>query len=520
MQAASSPSEDFMFDLLSYLLLIVGIAFLFLFFYCLTVRGSSLALPFSLICVSAAIYIVGYSFELRADDLETIRFFLKLEYFGVPFISAFWLFFTIRFCKRKSPSTVLILIVMIFPLLSLFFSVTNEYHNLLYEDITTFLHNGNLLVILHKGPWYYVQVVYAYLIQFYSIASFYKIWKKDRFQRKTQAYYIFVGSLWPIIFSSIYFFGLSPLAIDLTPYGLSISAVFFFIALFRYRFLDLNETVKDITFMEINEGILVLDEKQHLVEYNKAASKIFPWLERNQIGSALIDSPVVREILGQSIDFFEIAIPYKSGLRYYEFRKTQLKEKRRPVGSVYFVQDITNQKELFLTMKDMASYDPLTKLFNRRKLFEEAEKEMQRSRRYRRKISVLMADVDDFKNINDRYGHQAGDEILRRTAEVCKERLRSTDIIGRYGGEEFMMLLPDADIENACSIAEEIRRHIEAMVIRYNEVPITTTLSIGVSTAAELTSDITLEVLIHNADVALYQAKAEGKNRVVSFRQD
>ena len=70
------------------------------------------------------------------------------------------------------------------------------------------------------------------------------------------------------------------------------------------------------------------------------------------------------------------------------------------------------------------------------------------------------------------------------------------------------------------SIAEEIRRHIEAMVIRYNEVPITTTLSIGVSTAAELTSDMTLEVLIHNADVALYQAKAEGKNRVASFRQD
>jgi diguanylate cyclase (GGDEF)-like protein len=509
-----------MIDFLSYLLLIVGIAFLLLFFYCLTVRGSSLAIPFSLICVSAAIYIIGYSFELRADSLESIRFFLKLEYFGVPFISAFWLFFTIRFCKRKSPSIMLILIVMLFPILSLFFSVTNEFHHFLYKDITTFVHNGNLMVLLDKGPWYYVQVVYAYLIQFYSISSFYKIWKRDRFKRQTQAYYIFVGSLWPIIFSSIYFFGLSPLAIDLTPYGLSISGVFFYIALFRYRFLDLSEIVKDITFMEINEGILVLDDKQHLVEYNKAAAKIFPWLERKQIGSAMIDLPVGREILDQTADFFELTIPQKSGLRYYEFRKTQLKDRRQIVGSVFFIQDVTSQKELFLTMKDMATYDPLTKLFNRRKLFEESEKELLRSRRYGRKISVLMADVDDFKHINDSYGHQAGDEILRKTAEICKERLRATDIIGRYGGEEFMMLLPDADMQNACSIAEEIRRHIETTVIQYKDATITTTLSIGVSTALDLSSDVSLEMLIHDADVALYQAKAEGKNRVLAYHQD
>ena len=147
--------------------------------------------------------------------------------------------------------------------------------------------------------------------------------------------------------------------------------------------------------MEINEGILVLDDKQHLVEYNKAAAKIFPWLERKQIDSAMIDLPVGREILDQTTDFFELVIPHKSGLRYYEFRKTQLKDRRQAVGSVYFIQDVTNQKELFLTMKDMATYDPLTKLFNRRKLFEEAEKELLRSRRYRRKISVLMADVDE-----------------------------------------------------------------------------------------------------------------------------
>lgn len=94
-----------MIDLLSYLLLIVGIAFLFLFFYCLTVRGSSLATPFSLICISAAIYIIGYSFELRADSLESIRFFLKLQYFGVPFISAFWLFLPYGFaCESLLPS--------------------------------------------------------------------------------------------------------------------------------------------------------------------------------------------------------------------------------------------------------------------------------------------------------------------------------------------------------------------------------------------------------------------------------
>ncbi len=129
-----------------------------------------------------------------------------------------------------------------------------------------------------------------------------------------------------------------------------------------------------------------------------------------------------------------------------------------------------------------------------------------------------MLDIDLFKNINDNYGHVAGDTVIKAVAKECKERLRPSDIIGRYGGEEFLFLLPSTNIESASIVADNIRQIIEKMKVPFNNGVIKLTVSIGVSSYFGF-GDAELKDLIHNADIALYKAKNNGRNRVELYNE-
>jgi diguanylate cyclase (GGDEF)-like protein len=152
--------------------------------------------------------------------------------------------------------------------------------------------------------------------------------------------------------------------------------------------------------------------------------------------------------------------------------------------------------------------DSLTGLLNRRYLDERLKEEIRRSLRDGKPMSFLMVDIDNFKSYNDRFGHQAGDEVLKITAQALKFVLRGADVAARYGGEEFCLLLPNTTLEEAKQIGERIREHIEDTDFPNQGI----TVSIGVSTNSPLS--ITAQEIIESADKALYQAKRFGKNNV------
>lgn len=163
----------------------------------------------------------------------------------------------------------------------------------------------------------------------------------------------------------------------------------------------------------------------------------------------------------------------------------------------------------------LASIDPLTGVLNRRVFMERLDSEIQRYYRFRTPLSVIMMDLDYFKNVNDLYGHLAGDQVLRQVAEKLGHLIRGYDFIGRYGGEEFIICLPAAGSERISDIAERIRIEIEKMHIplegNINGVKITA--SFGVS-CLEKNTGVSIDELIKKADNALYQSKREGRNRV------
>ena len=168
-------------------------------------------------------------------------------------------------------------------------------------------------------------------------------------------------------------------------------------------------------------------------------------------------------------------------------------------------------KELHLSnekFKKIAITDGLTKIYNRKYILEKLGSEIEKSIRIHEKPSIVMLDVDDFKRINDNYGHQIGDEVLKKISEVIKNSLRDIDLFGRYGGEEFIIIIPETNIEKSFHIAERIREEVEN--IRYANENIKTTISLGV---VEVVDENQHEI-IRKVDKLLYKAKENGENRV------
>jgi two-component system, cell cycle response regulator len=161
----------------------------------------------------------------------------------------------------------------------------------------------------------------------------------------------------------------------------------------------------------------------------------------------------------------------------------------------------------------MTIVDGLTQIHNKRYLFEALDKELIRARRYDRQLSLLIFDIDYFKNINDQYGHLAGDYVLRELARIVQERIRRDEVFARYGGEEFVIALPETSLQGAVTLAENLRARVETHGFSFQGERIPVTISVG---CAVLGEEKTAADLIQLADDKLYEAKRGGRNRVCS----
>lgn len=211
---------------------------------------------------------------------------------------------------------------------------------------------------------------------------------------------------------------------------------------------------------------------------------------------------------------FEV-VGEKGTKRWLETHAAPLYDKSGKVTALIGItRDVTERRAFLKKLEYQAHTDSLTGLPNRRYFFELAERELSRARRYSGAISLLMLDIDRFKEVNDRYGHKAGDLVLINLARICQSALRDIDVVGRLGGEEFAILLPETDNRKAFEIAERLREAIaNSTTTLADGSAITITTSFGVTTRDGESAD--MDALIQKADQALYSAKAAGRNRVV-----
>jgi diguanylate cyclase (GGDEF)-like protein/PAS domain S-box-containing protein len=175
-------------------------------------------------------------------------------------------------------------------------------------------------------------------------------------------------------------------------------------------------------------------------------------------------------------------------------------------------RDLSATKRLQQELQLMASTDPLTGLLNRRRFLEQAEAEFLRSQRYQHELAAVMLDIDHFKAINDSHGHFVGDQVLTAMSRATENLLRGTDIIGRWGGEEFVILMPETPLAGAAILAERLREVLARLCVDTAARPLRFTVSAGV--AARGGPDASITDILQRADSALYAAKQRGRNRI------
>ncbi len=230
------------------------------------------------------------------------------------------------------------------------------------------------------------------------------------------------------------------------------------------------------------------------------------------------EAEVRQAIQGKKEFNTEFRVIWPSGqIRHIKaFAKVTRDTANRPLRMTGVNWDITQQKQMEEEIRRMAITDELTGVGNRRHFIMQSEKEIHRAQRYRLPLSLFILDIDYFKPINDRYGHDVGDEVLKALAVECLKSLRDTDIFCRYGGEEFVAILTHTTHEDAMQVAERIRQSLQHLKVITTSGPVQFTVSIGVT--ARLKNEKDIKTMLKRADMALYKAKGNGRNQVVSSK--
>jgi diguanylate cyclase (GGDEF)-like protein len=284
------------------------------------------------------------------------------------------------------------------------------------------------------------------------------------------------------------------------------------LALADYQKIEVISIATVTAMKHIREGFVLVDADNNYLSSNPAMAKILPGVIELVKGESIFSAKGWPEELNTiehgSVEF---SVTDENPVYFRVSVSPVFVENKTLIARIFLFADITDNVNFLKELEKEAYMDALTGIYNRKHFTELAEVDVQRAVRMNQAVYTVMLDIDFFKKINDTYGHTAGDMVLKATAETIHQSIRSYDLLGRYGGEEFILLLAVADEAEVYNLVERIRKNMELNVINHEKEEIKITCSIGV--AQFLESD-TLKTAVQKADEALYAAKESGRNQV------
>lgn len=476
------------------------------------------AKAFSFLCMASSIYAFGYGMELLNKDLSITLFWNGFQYCGIEFIPVFWIIVALQYCgKEKILTTFIKGVLFTIPISTLIVRYTNSFHHLFFKNVFITSNGYFPIMFIEKGPLYIVSWTFISCCILYSNFLYFKLLIQSKGNLHYQSLLMFVASLLPWISYCLLLFNISPLEIDYTPIASTVSYILLLIGLFKYQFLNLVPLAHYKVFESIKDPALVLDNEFKILDYNTAAFNLFPNLKEDSIGKSLeVVFYQYSEFTNTVLENKEVQLEIKNNnySRYFYVKISLLYGKfKKVLGYIVMLNDITEQVESMKKLELLASTDVLTGVYNRRYFIQCCESELEQAKINKLPLSLIMFDLDKFKHINDTFGHQAGDVVLRQVIDRTGKSLSDQSIFGRFGGEEFVILLPGTGIDESVEIAETIRKRIEELEILAGGHKIKVTVSIGV-TAINRVDQEDLDYLINLADKAMYAAKNKGRNCV------
>jgi diguanylate cyclase (GGDEF)-like protein/PAS domain S-box-containing protein len=464
---------------------------------------------------AVTVYIIGYSLELASGDLPTILFWSKVEYVGILMFPAFYLMFAMQFTGRGRWLRLRnVALLFVIPLLVFAAKVVDERFHLIYASAAVDASGPLPLLVFTRGPLYLPLALYNLAVV--TVANVWLVQKRSHasalYRRQTTLILVAAAIMYIIYLYYLSDFRLIPSlrALDLNPFAYALWGAVVAVAIFRYGLFELAPIARDALIERLGDGVVVLDPQLRLVDANPAALGIFGWAQPpvGQPAEAVMprwfDQASLREPDRQTR--LEAELGGADGGRTYEVTISPLREKRgQPLGYLTVVHDISARKAVERELHELSLMDELTGLTNRRGFNMLATQLLGVSRRMHLDAALFFLDLDGLKGINDRFGHAAGDQALKDTAQLLKSIFRSSDVVARLGGDEFVVLAaetPEASGQPLLDRLQEQRREFVTRAGRGYEL----SFSIG-QARDDWTHPRSLDALLAEADQAMYAAK-------------
>jgi len=304
----------------------------------------------------------------------------------------------------------------------------------------------------------------------------------------------------------------TPSRISLMYIAILIFILFLFFAIIKFKFLNITiETLYENLFLYSNEGILLIDRNMNILNINHTAKNILKNFRADE--KMKINSFIKEYCFDEDYFQFEATMQVDDELHYIILSQSPIQSSDRTPSKILHITDVTKNHVALLREKELlierSVIDDLTGLYNKNYFLENY---MNTSTTNKRNLQLIFIDIDDFKNINDSYGHLAGDEVIRAVATGVRDSIRNNEIAIRYGGDEFLIILESINQADAKMIAERIQANVSKAKFNMEMKSIKITLSIGLHNGNETMTD-----LLAKADKAMYFSKTHGKNKVTVF---
>ncbi|MCL2071802.1 MAG: diguanylate cyclase [Oscillospiraceae bacterium] len=488
---------------------------------------------FVLLLMSLLFYLMGNTVELVSSSEEAIIIGLKLVYTGSVFSAPLFMLFTLEYCDIKFRRGTIVA-ALVPPLLTLISVWTLDYHTLFYKSY--YLEFPSVQIV--PGEMYFFTNAYLFLHVLVSFVVLVREMRKTIAPIKRKVLSLMMAAcLSPLIAQALYllltYVLTTPVSgISMTPQMFCVTLTFFFVSVVRYDVFDFAPKAYSLSFNLLNEAVVFVDTDMKYNSSNKATANIFPQIDTLRKGMLITkledwpdkltalcvksnsDEDSDKESDEDCVDF-ELPVSQTAETRFYNAKVTAITSKKKVLGYTILIRDTTDVTVLMNQLKATARTDALTGIYNKGYFTELVKREYERSNRENKPYGAIMFDLDFFKKCNDTHGHHAGDVVLRTVATQVKDTIRSYDLFGRYGGEEFSLFIPGADGEFIVNLAERIREKIQNTVCLYDSKEIKITSSLGVALKSD--DDESSEELFKRADMALYRAKENGRNQVVLY---
>lgn len=474
-------------------------------------RAKPSALPMFALCLAICVWAVCYIFEINSTDLQTKLFWANAKYPAVVIVPVALATFLLRFAGWTDwPKPRFLAGLLILPGLTVLAVFTNQSHHLFWSalELQTFPAYASLKSTY--GPWFGVYAVYSYLLILISSAMALSALARSWQFYRPQILWLTIGICLPLIVNLISVFGLHPWpGIDLSPAAFGVGALFLLSSNGLTGILDVGPLAHMTLMEQMRDGVLVLDLENRIHELNRAAERILKQTDHDLIGKNVltIANPAVellRLYLGDNTIQRDVQIDTAETPEWYDMRISKiLTPYGEMVGRLVIWRNITERKQVETELRFASSHDQLTGLYNRM-YFETEFRRLRLGRDW--PITILMIDLDGLKQTNDTFGHAAGDELIRQTAQILQNVFRKDDLVARIGGDEFSALLPSCDPASARLLVERLYQALADF--NQNHPAHRLRFSIGSATAAA-GEDLSQALLL--ADTQLYAEKARRK---------